>query len=131
MTKKEKFYLQAQKFFEEGILKEIYTTDNISLCNVGNAYYAAFLVGDTYRENNIQFMLLSDDQIEFIMQNDDNLSRLYRARPTNQKMLYVFDERAYNTMNNSRNRILVEGPAVDLENEARLIEKYSSKNKSR
>ena len=124
MTRKEKFYLDTQKCFEEGILKEIYTSDIVSLCNV--AYYAAFLLSEENKTENIQFMLVNDDQIELIMQDDKNLSILYHTRPKEQKMLYVFNERAYSTMKNSRDRTLIEGPKVDLEKEAELINKYSS-----
>ena len=129
MNKKEMFYIMAQKCFDEGILREIYATNNISLCNVGNAYYAAFLLADGSTNNNIQFMLINDDQIELIMQDENNLNIIYQTRPANQKMLYVFNERAYNTMKNSRNRVLVEGPQVNLQNEERLIEKYSKEGK--
>ena len=129
MTRKEKFYLDAQRCFDEEILKEIYTTDVVSLCNVGNAYYAAFLLSEENKSQYIQFMLVNDDQIEMIMQDDNNLSVLYHDRPENQKMLYIFDDRAYMTMKNSRDRVLLEGPKIDLDKEKELIEKYSSTKK--
>ena len=131
MRKEEKFYYQAQKLFDEGVLREIYKTDNFSLCNVGNAYYVAFLLGDFFKGENIEFMLLLDQEIEFIMKSEVNLAYVYDARPKDQKAIYVFDERACNTMRNSKNRVLIQGPKVNLEKEAQLIEKYGNKNKSR
>lgn len=131
MTRKEKIYLKLQRCFEEQILREIYVSDNVSLCNVGNAYYAAFLIGEEIKSDDIQFMLINDEQIEYVMQDDKNLSNLYNARPADKKMVYKFNERAYNTMKNSRNRTLIEGPQVDLIREQELIEKYGSKNKSK
>lgn len=127
MNKKQKFYYQAKQLFDEDVLKEIYSTDNISLCNVGNAYYIVFLVGDIYKGKNIEFMGLLDEEVEFVMQNEENLTHIYQSRPKENKMLYIFDERACNTMRNSRNRILQNGPQINLEEEAKLIEKYGQK----
>ena len=41
--KKEKFYEKTKLYFEEGLFKEIYSSDQISICNVSNAEYLAFI----------------------------------------------------------------------------------------
>ena len=129
MTRRDKFYLLAKKLFEEGILKEIYKSETLSLCNVGNAFHVAFLLDECNKSENIQFVIVPFAQIKYVMRDEKSLYELFNMRPNDAKKVYAFDDRAHNTMRNAKNRCLVEGPRIDLEEEQRLIRKYGNKNK--
>ena len=42
MDKKSKFYLSVEKFINAGVLKEIYSSDKLSIFNVSNCCYGIF-----------------------------------------------------------------------------------------
>ena len=42
MSNKEKFYRLTKDYFEAGIIREIYQSDKISVCNLCNTTYAVF-----------------------------------------------------------------------------------------
>lgn len=122
-----RFYDEAKELFDEGILTEIFKCNSVSVCNVGNAYHAIFLLHPSDK-NDIQFLLVNDEQIEFVFENIENVYHLYFARPKEQKMLYIFNDRAKTTMRNSCNRVKNEGGGVNLELEAELLKKYRARN---
>ena len=41
-TNRLRFYQEIQKFFDRGLLKEIYKSDMVSICNLANSFYLVF-----------------------------------------------------------------------------------------
>jgi ABC-type uncharacterized transport system substrate-binding protein len=41
-TNRLRFYQEVQKFFDIGLLKEIYKSDMVSICNLTNSFYLVF-----------------------------------------------------------------------------------------
>ena len=126
----QRFYSEAKDLFDEGIITEVFKRNSYSVCNVGNAYYAVFLLGDAQKTDDLQFMIFSDEDIELVFKDTMNVQRVYESRPKNAKNLYKFNDRAHSTMRNSYKRVILNPSeaSINLKTEAQLLEKYKDIN---
>ena len=122
-----RFYAEAKELFDEGVLTEIFKYNYISFCNVGNAYYVAFLLFDHGTEN-LEFMILLDEELDFVFNGFECFYEMFKARPADKKCVYIFNDRAKSTMRNSYERVKKEGVKIDLEYEAKLLKKHRRRN---
>lgn len=125
---KEDFYCQAKSFFEDGLLREIYSSDKISVCNVANAFYTMF--NYSVSEMGVIGVHLEPKYLEGIMKNNDLFYLICKSlgRSGLQKYSFCFDKQAYNYLKTVKQQIDILGPAVDLEYEKKLLEEFKKQS---
>ncbi len=124
----QRFYSEADDLFKEGALKEIFKHDEITICNVGNAFYVAFLFGENCSDEEINFIIIPAEQLECILKDNTCLYELFSLRDESLKGVYRFDDRAKSTIRNAYKKTQEEGARVDLKFEAELLKKYQHRN---
>ena len=132
MLNDEKFYISMKKFFDAGVLKEIYSSNDLSICNISNCCYAAFDY-DMCSQTKVPFGIVLEPKYLNSIMEDNN--RFYNwlntiSKEEQQKLMIHCDERNFNIMLQEKQKTDKNGSIISLEYEQELIEKYE-KNKSR
>lgn len=126
MDERTKFLNQNQKFFENGLINEIYGNENISVLNIGNSLYVASQYA--HDKNFVYSACIVDvEQIKKIIENNDILS-IWIHNMSNEelkKIVVEFNDRSYDIMKNIKAKTDIEGPSqfIDLEFEESLKQK--------
>ncbi len=132
MDKQAQFQLSLQKFFDAGVLKEIYSSDKISICNVSNCCYGVFEYELSNQMNSPLAFSMESCYIEAIMEDNERFYKWLASLSEQDKnrRLISCNEKTFQSMLKKKQQTDITGPLVPLEYEQELIEKYG-KNKSR
>jgi len=130
--KKTKFYEKTKLYFEEGLFKEIYSSDQISICNVSNTEYLAFIY-DLFEDDLEIGICIKPDIILKIVEDNYLINKMYLSSSRQEKSKCTIDiKQNYKLMKEMKQKTDILGPSknINIELEQELIEKYG-KNKSR
>ena len=130
MSKENKaFAEQLQKFYENGLFKEVYRTENAIICNVFNQYYLAFsldLVAH-YTENFPCFMMVNSSGLLETMRNDHFVNEYYGYLTQEQKakVLTFLNDELFEQLSASKEEMMQLPPQkkIDLEFEQEVMKK--------
>lgn len=130
MFDREKFYILCEKFFKNDLVKEVYSTEDYSLCNISNKMYA--LIVDIDNEYGAAGLFIDSENARRVVEYDDYFYKLIKHIKENnqfQDRLICLNDSSFETILNHKKETDLTGPSefVDLEFEAEL----KAKNKSR
>ena len=123
---KEEFYLKVEKYFENGLLREIYASDRISVCNAVNNCYIIFDYEMCKRFGTPYGIVAPQNILKSIMQ--DNMTFYgWLSNMTDkeiEKETVVCSDKVFEVMKQEKQRTDIEGPDINLDYEKMLIEKF-------
>ena len=125
---RENFIKLTSKFFEAGLLKEIYNIGNVSICNMANTSYVLFSY-DMYDENiqNYSGIMFNGKKIKEVVNNPELVLIGFMNGDLNKKrnLLVPLTEKSFSIMQDFKNKTDITGPTqdIDLEFEENLKQK--------
>lgn len=121
------FYKQSQAFFAEGLLKELYSSDKISICNASNAFYLVF--NYTITKSGPIGVVIEPKYIEPLMKNDNLFNELYNVMGAEnfEKNCGFLNKKTFEYLKQEKRQTDLTGPYVDLEYEKSLTENLKSR----
>ena len=128
MLNDKKFYISMKKFFDAGLIKEIYVSKDLSICNISNCCYAIFDY-DMCSETKVPFGIATEPKyLESIIEDNDRFYNWLNSmsKDDQKKLMIHCDERIFNIMLQEKQKTDRDGPIVSLEYEQELIEKYQN-----
>lgn len=127
--KKEKFYEKTKLYFEEGLFKEIYSSDEISICNVCNTEYLVFIY-DLFNDGLEIGICIKQDIIPKIIEDNYLINKIYLSSSAEEKSKCTIDiKQNYQLMKNLKQQTDVLGPSKNIN--LALEQELMSKNKNR
>lgn len=131
MDIRENFYLKSDKFFKEGLFNEISSNEKFSLCNIANSCYGAFDFNVCNELKEPLGYLIEPKYLEAIMKDSNNLYVLLDSLSQEERknLMINCNEQVYNMMKEMKKNTDINGPAISLEYEKMLIEKYVNNGK--
>lgn len=127
MNKKELYYELTKKHFDAGVLKEVYSSENVSVTNLANSYYLA--VPFATIENNIPVGVITDvNGLKKIINDDNHVYVLgdYYTRTKQDKYIVAINDdliRVFLPIKQKRELTNSVSECVDLEFEESLKQK--------
>lgn len=127
---KESFYNDSDLFFQEGILREIYSTDTFSICNVANHNYAFFPFSTsesrlfTSKKEGHLGIFISINFLRKVLNDNSNLANLALIDKANMKKLsFRLNDKNYIALKQLKEKTDLNGPSseIDLAMEAKLL----------
>ena len=122
------FYELSKKHFDLGLLREIYSSDAMSICNLTNSMYLAFMF-ETVEEKSVCGVVVNKDGLKDIIKNNNIVYSVARSYiednqtkyivPVNDKLIEVFTP-----IMEKRSTPGCESSNVDLELEKEIMRKY-------
>ena len=115
-------------FFDEGLVKQIYFNDKISICNVANCCYVIFEKG-VIELSEIPFgVIMEQKYLESIMQDN---SRFYNwaskiSKKELDERIVFFNDKTFELMKKEKLQNEINGSKVNLDYEQELINQFSS-----
>jgi hypothetical protein len=125
---RENFIKLTSKFFEAGLLKEIYNVGNVSICNMADTSYVLFSY-DMYDENtkNYSGIMFNGKKIREVVNNPELVLIGFMNGDLNKKrnLLVPLTERSFSIMKGLKSKTDITGPTqdIDLEFEDSLKQK--------
>ncbi|MBR6514771.1 MAG: hypothetical protein IKT46_08080 [Clostridia bacterium] len=127
MTNKQRFYKIAEPFFLAGLFKEIYQSDDISICNIANSGYAVFMYSllKPHKEDEFAGIFVDKKGIRSIVNNNSLIQTFYLAWPNDVKKrsLLPLNDRTFKIIEKFKKKTDENGPSheVDLEMEKEIM----------
>ena len=127
---REKFYRDMEKFFTEGLVREIYSDDKICICNMANQVYAAFCYLDI-GFGQVCFVERSS-VMKQLVEKPEELLFVIKACLKDRKLssrIDKMDKKMYDKLKYFKALRDVEGPSsdIDFDFEAEMMELSKSK----
>ena len=120
------FYEQASRFFEDGLMYEIYASDRLCICNVANQCYAVF--GFTRSKLGPLGMYINPDMVMKIIEDRNFLHRLVDSdRSKYAALAVILDDTRYAIFKKYADRNKLLGPSTDIDPEMEEKAKQFSK----
>lgn len=130
MNNKEQFYKDAFPFFYEGLIKEIYSNDNIIICNLSNFTYGVF--GYIKTKEGQGGVLITADNVRNIVANPNYCNQLIDELDKHDLLLnrtIVLNNKTFEVLKKFKGKTDLTGPSADID--LKMEEELMSKNKSR
>lgn len=126
LNEKEKFYESMKKFFDEGVLREVYSTDDFVICNAANSCYIVFDYKFSNQMPTPHAFNLAPGHVEPVMVDNTALYRWLdgMSKRKLKDNLVVCSDRMLEILKLQKQKTDLTGPLVDLDLEQSLIEKY-------
>jgi len=127
--KKEVFFQDAKPFIEAELIKSIYATEELCICNLANQCYAAF-VYDKSIEGQAGFLITPTQVREII--NDNNFFNMMVTRLNDKelsKRIVLLNQETFKLFSEVKKENDIKGPSQDINFE--MEEEIMAKNKSR
>lgn len=127
--KKNKFYNSTSAYFENGIIREIYSNEHFSICNVANQCYAVFYL---QAEKPIG-IIVNAPQVRAIVNDDKFLVDTVRYLNSNKRArssrVFSMDIELFNEFQKLKLKNDLNGPseAIDFDMELELKNRSKSK----
>ena len=126
---REEFLKDIEKYREAGVLKEIFNTDDFSICNISNQCYAIF---SYYKSELGQCgILMSPDRIREIISSPELFAIIVSKMDKEhiRKMTLILNEKNFNVMLDMKKKTDTNGPSpdIDVELEAELLGREKNK----
>lgn len=127
--KKEKFYIDSKLFFEENLLKELYSSENLCICNIADQCYGVFPYLDT--KEGQACLLITSQQVKLMINDETFLNRLINDLDNKSltSKTITLNQRTFELMRKMKATNDIKGPTkdIDFDMEASLL----AKNKNR
>lgn len=130
MNNKEKFYNLSKDFFDAGIIREIYNSDNISICNICNATYVVF---DYNLLKNLDYpigFLFNQNGIKDVINNYEGYLALIASfdKADYKRSSIELSPDKFEKYLNLKNKMDIEGPGKDInyDFEEEIMKKYGN-----
>ena len=126
MRNRKWFYEQAKRFFDDGLMYEIYSNDRLCICNIANQCYAVF----GFRRSKIGplGMFINPDMVMKIIEDKKYLYRLVDTDRTKYAALaIILDDTRYAIFRKFKDRNELFGPSSDIDPEMEAKVKLLSK----
>ena len=127
---KNEFNLKTRKYFEEGLMKKIYETEEFVLCNVANQVYLLFPhryldYGIVINKNNLGNCINNYREIIVALTKTDE--KVFNANTV------IINEKFYKFAKEMKAKNDIEGPSpyVDLELEQKVMDIYGNRGRSK
>ncbi len=124
-TKNDNLIELLNRFFEAGVLKLVYKSDNAIVCNVFNQYYVAFSV-PICRKYTEQFpgFVINSKGLRTVLEDDEYINYHFSAlsEETQKASLAYVDEVLLQHMIKNKSEFEKRPPKIDLEFEKAVIE---------
>jgi hypothetical protein len=121
---KSKLAQMLDKFYSNGVLKQVYTSKNATVCNVFDQYYVAFshAICDRYTDQFPGFIVNSEG-LRTIVEDDTYINFHYQSmsEENKNKSLAVVDERLLHHMIAHKTEFASRPPKVDLAYEQQVM----------
>ena len=120
------FYEQAKRFFDDGLMYEIYASDRLCICNIANQCYAVF----GFRRSKLGplGMFINPDMVMKIIEDKNYLYRLVDSDRTKYTALaIILDDARYAIFQKFKERNALLGPSSDIDPEMEAKVKVLSK----
>lgn len=126
---KEIFYKDSMAFFEAGLLKEIYSSDELCICNIANQCYGVFPYVKT--PSGQSCLLIIPKHVKEIIENPSFLTMLVNSldHKTLVSRSIALNNKTFKLMEEMKKRNDINGPTKDIDFE--MEEELMAKNKSR
>ncbi len=111
---KKLFYEKARRFFDDGLMYEIYVSDTLCICNVANQCYAVF----PYRGNGLgaDGMFIGPAMIPKIIEDEGYLAaRVAEDRNLWTSLSILLDDTRYGNFRKFKKRNDITGPTSDID----------------
>ena len=123
-TSKEEFYIDLKKFYDSGILKDVYSSDNVCLCNASNYGYIAFPYMKISTGSQIGVSFNSKGLTKFI--NDPTYvykKLLYGDQQYMKECLVIMNDYTFDKLAEYKKQTDLNGPnsAIDLDLEKQIM----------
>lgn len=124
MISKQSFNLITKKYKENGLIKEVYSTDDFIVCNIANYWYAMFL----NTKGNAAFGLaISSKALEALTTYPDfykNVIAALEEQNMLERSLIVLNDKNYEKVRGLKQKTDISGPSpnVNIDLEKRIIE---------
>ena len=120
------FYQNAKRFFDDGLMYEIYSSDRLCICNIANQCYGVF--GFSRSKLGPLGMYINPDMVMNIIEDKNYLYRLVDAdRSKYTALAVILDDTRYAIFKKFRDRNALLGPSSDIDPELEAKVKLLSK----
>lgn len=132
ISKREKFHRDAFLYFDNELVREIFYTDDFSICNIANSHYAVFFYPSSSEgiyaneKRGPSGLFVSSDFMRDIIHNPSNVSRLSSVdEDTLLKYLFRLNQDNFLKIKQLKDKTDLEGPSskIDLSLEEELLKK--------
>ena len=129
--KKVIFYELSKEYFDNGLLREIYSSSMVSICNLANSMYLAFLFA-AIDENGVVGVVADKDVLKTIIQNNNYVYKIVQSyiQSNDNKYFVELNDKLTETfmpIKEKRSAPGCESSNIDFELEEEIIRKYSEK----
>ncbi len=133
---KQEYYEIIKPYFDAGIMKEIYNSDYLSICNIANHEYGIFLYSLLKEGRNNFFGIAANAySVKQVVKDNKTVFELFdimEANVPDKSRVYLTPEN-FKIMSNAKKKADAEGPTdlIDLDMEARLLKQKNKPEKYR
>lgn len=127
LTSKEEFYRDTQRFFDAGLLKEVYSDDIKCICNACNSHYICFPYLKVDDLNSQMGLVCTEKAIKPMLSDANLIVKLLTNN--DQKFIDTWccyaNDQLFNELLEIKKKTDIEGPSkfVDLELEDEIMQK--------
>lgn len=132
MKEKKMFYDEIKKYLDSGLMREIYSSNDLSICNIADTFYTVFVYSAaTNTKDSLSGIRINKRFIKEIIESNENFFRDYLSLSKEQKesVLVRFDQSTLKPLISLKNKSIENGPSLNIDLE--LEEQIMAKNKSR
>lgn len=118
MNNMKEFYQLAHKFFNEGIIREVYFNDIFCICNVANCNYALFPFVDRpdFKKNGPVGLVISKSFVKLLVEDASNLKFLSSVDSKKMyDMSFRLNDKNYLALKNDKLKTDLNGPAAGID----------------
>lgn len=121
---KQNFNLITKKYKENGLIKEVYSTDDFIVCNIANYWYAMFL---DIKGNEAAGFTISSKALEVLTTYPDfykNIIAALEEQNMLERSIIVLNDKNYEKVRGSKQKTDISGPSpnINIDLEKRIIE---------
>lgn len=129
MNKKDLYYKLTERYFDMGLLREVYSSDSVSVCNLANSFYLAVPFEEI--EDVVIGVVTNTEGLKKIIENNDYVYEMandYLRGGRKKYIVQINDKlaRAFLPIKQKRENPGCESPDVNLEFEEELKRKAKS-----
>lgn len=124
-TKRTLFYTLSKRFFDLGLLREVYSTDTVSVCNLANSMYLAFPFA-TIEDNNVCGLVIDTEGLKKVIKDNNYVYKIATSYQKSPKYIVPLNDKfveVFLPIKEKRSAPGFESSNVDLKFEEELMKK--------
>ena len=119
------FYTLSKRFFDIGLLREVYSSDTVSVCNIANSMYLAFPFAPI-EDNKVFGVPTNTRGLKKIIKNNNYVYRIIASYQNTPEYIVLLNDKlieAFWPLKEKMSEPGSESPDVDLKFEEKLMKK--------